>query len=78
MRVERTVCVILLKLVVMSLSHRKRLSGRMSKSVVRTSDASRWVSLCWVQVRYSWRMVCRLFSWSRRMVLSLFALSRAD
>ena len=51
--VERMVCVMRLKLVVMSLSHRKRLSGRLSKSVVRTSDARRWVSLCCVQVRYS-------------------------
>ena len=49
--VERTFRVMSLKLVVVSLSQRKRLSGRLSKSVVRTSDARRWVSLCWVQVR---------------------------
>ena len=50
-RADRTEVVILLKSVVTLLSNKKRLSGRVSRSVVKTSDARRCVSLCWVQVR---------------------------
>ena len=46
----RTLQVMRLNWVVMSLSHVARQGGSLSKSSVRTSDARRCVSLCWVQV----------------------------